>query len=209
MSKTTLFAALAAMTLAPLTWAGAADAQPAGRGRPTATLYELDDFGGRSVTISSETGNLSNYGFNDRAHSLKLNGLWRLCEHSDFGGRCVELQGEAPRLDAMGLAERITSLQPVGGGGRPGPGPGPGFGGGYGRGDRGVEGTTTVFFARPSVRGVDVAAGSNGANAFCREQGLGGAVYYDSSQRANRAVGPDGEMVGRSSVLRDLLCRKN
>jgi hypothetical protein len=71
-----------------------------------------------------------------------------------------------------------------------------------------VEGTTTVFFARPSVRGIDVAAGSNGANSFCRNQGLGAAVYYDSSERAPRAIGPDGEFVGRSSVLRDLLCRK-
>jgi hypothetical protein len=37
---------------------------------------------------------------------------------------------------------------------------------------------------------------------------LGRAVWYDSSERAREAIGPDGEYVGRSSVLRDLLCRR-
>ncbi|MET0272086.1 MAG: beta/gamma crystallin-related protein, partial [Phenylobacterium sp.] len=202
---------LALAALAALSFAAAAEAQPAGRGRPSATLYDQENFEGQSVTVSSAVGKLSDYRFNDRALSLKLTGLWRLCEHADFGGRCVELTGDVKALNPVGLAGRISSLAPAGGGGpRPGPGPipGPGPGGGYGRGERGVEGANTVFFARPSVRGIDVAAGSNGANTFCRNQGLGGAVYYDSSERAPRAIGPDGEFVGRSSVLRDLLCQK-
>jgi hypothetical protein len=211
MNKTLTLAALAALVAA-----GAAAAQPYGRGGrgPTATLFEGPNFTGRSVTISTDTPNLSNYGFNDRAQSLQLNGLWRLCEHSDFGGRCVELQGGVPELHGMGLAERISSLQPSGrgGGGQWGGGqPGGGWGGGgwdRGQASRGVEGTTTVFFARPTVRGVDVAAGQNGANTFCRNQGLGGAVYFDSSTRAPQAIGPEGQFVGSSTVLRDLLCRR-
>lgn len=211
MTKTLICGALA------LTLAGVAGAQPYRGGRgPAATLFEGPNFTGRSVTISTDTPNLSSYSFNDRAHSLRLQGLWRLCEHSDFGGRCVELQGDVPDLNTMGLAERISSLEPIGGRGGPdwGGGRGPDRGddrGGWGRDNRdarGVEGTNSVFFPRPTVRGVDVAAGSNGANTFCRSQGLGGAVYFDSSARAPRAIDPDGRMIGSSTVLRDLLCRR-
>ncbi|HEY8571960.1 beta/gamma crystallin-related protein [Phenylobacterium sp.] len=198
--------------IAALAWAAIsqAHAQPyRGRG-PSATLYDRPNFEGRQVTITGDVANLSNYNFNDRTHSLRLQGRWRLCEHSDFGGRCVELTGDVPELNTVAMAERITSIEPVGGGGgRPGPGPFPGGGGGYGRGERGVEGHNTVFFPRPTVRGLDVAAGSNGANVFCREQGLGPAAHFDSSQRAGRAIGPEGQVTGPSSVLRDLLCRKS
>ena len=44
--------------------------------------------------------------------------------------------------------------------------------------------------------------------AWCRSQGLGPAVWFDSSERARQAVGPEGQIIGRSSVLRDLLCRR-
>lgn len=212
MTKTTLICA----GLAALALAGAAEAQPRGARGPTATLYEGANFSGRSVTISGEVSNLSNYAFNDRAHSLRLTGRWRLCEHSNFEGRCVELTGDVPDLNTLALAERITSLEPAGrgdGGGRPDRDdderPGGGWGSGGGRPDtRGAEGAHSVFFARPTVRGLDLAAGSNGANSFCRRQGLGPAVYFDSSERAPRALGPEGQMVGRTPVLRDVLCRK-
>lgn len=215
MTKTTLICA----GLAALALAGAAEAQPRGGGGrgPTATLYEGANFSGRSVTISGEVSNLSNYAFNDRAHSLRLNGRWRLCEHANLEGRCVELTGDVPDLNTMALAERITSLEPVGRGGGDGRPdwddddgrPGGGWGSGGGRPDtRGVEGARSVFFARPTVRGMDLAAGANGANSFCRRQGLGPAVYFDSSERAPRALGPEGQIVGRSPVLRDVLCRK-
>ncbi|HEY9216803.1 MAG TPA: hypothetical protein VIO94_02050, partial [Phenylobacterium sp.] len=75
-------------------------------------------------------------------------------------------------------------------------------------GGRPVEGATAVFFAYPTIRGADIAAGSTSANEFCRRSGQGGAVYYDSSQRSGRAVDINGRPVGSSTVLRDLLCRK-
>ena len=74
--------------------------------------------------------------------------------------------------------------------------------------ERGIEGARTVFFPRPTVDGVDVAAGDRGADVFCRNQGLGRAAWFDSSERAAQAIGPEGQYVGRSTVLRDLLCRK-
>ena len=206
----------ALVLIGALAWAALAHAQPVGRGGrgPAATLYEGDNFQGRQVTLSGPVGNLSDYAFNDRAHSLRLQGRWRLCEHADFGGRCVELTGDVPELNTVVMAERITSLMPVGGGYGGGPPPRRDDddygrpGGGYGRGSTGVEGARTVFFARPTVRGLDLAAGSNGANTFCRNQGLGAAVYWDGNERAGRAIGPDGQVVGSSPIIRDLLCRK-
>ena len=194
-AKTLLTAAFATLALA-----GAAQAQPHGRGG-SATLYELPNFQGRSVTVRGDVANLKDYRFNDIAQSARFEGAWQVCEKSDFGGRCVETRGEVADLNSIGMLVKISSLQPAGGGYG-------GGGGGYGRGERGVEGSRAVFFARPNVRGLDVAAGSNGANNFCRNQGLGAAVYFDSSERAPRAIGPEGEFVGPSSVLRDLVCRK-
>lgn len=188
--------------LATLALAGAAEAQPFRGG--SATLYELPNFQGRSITITQSAPELGDWRFNDRARSARFDGVWRICEHDDFKGRCQEVRGDVPHLNAFGMSEQISSLEPVGGRRPDGPG---GFPGG-GRDVRGFDGARTVFFPRPTVGGVDVAAGDRGANVFCRRQGLGPAVWYDSSETARQAVGPDGRFVGRSTVLRDLLCRK-
>ncbi|MBL8553848.1 MAG: beta/gamma crystallin family protein [Phenylobacterium sp.] len=202
MTKTFFAAALAVAALA-----GAAAAQPYRGG--SATLYELPNYQGRSVTITQSTPDLGKWRFNDRAQSARFEGRWLVCEHDDFKGRCQEVRGDVPNLHTYGLMAQVSSLEPAGGGRPGGPGPGPGPGPGFpGGGARGIDGATSVFFPRPTVRGFDVAAGDRGANAFCRSQGLGRAVFFDSSARAERAIGPDGEPVGRSDVLRDLLCRK-
>ena len=59
--------------------------------------------------------------------------------------------------------------------------------------DQGVTGYASVFFVRPQRGGADVAGqGRDLADAFCRDQGLGLALSYDSNGRA----------------LRDVLCKK-
>lgn len=208
MTKTMVLGLVAALAVA-----GVAGAQSFDRDRDRdrdrrggAVLYELPDFGGRQVEINGAAPNLNAYGFNDRAHSVRLRGSWRVCEHANFAGRCQELRGDVANLNALGLAERVSSLHPADQDDRPGGGGG--WGGRPDREARGVEGARSVFFPRPSSRGLDVAAGANGANSFCRRQGLGAAVYFDSSERAAQAVGPEGQVVGGSTVLRDLLCRK-
>jgi hypothetical protein len=72
-----------------------------------------------------------------------------------------------------------------------------------------VEGWTVVFFPRPTLRGWPVAAWRRGAaDAFCRAQGLGPAVYFDQGGRAPDALEPDGRRVGDGPVLRDVVCRR-
>lgn len=75
--------------------------------------------------------------------------------------------------------------------------------------NNGVQGRSTVFFARPSMRGSDVAATrARAADEFCRRLGLGGAVFFDQSEQSSRAVDLDGRYVGGAPVLRDVLCRR-
>lgn len=193
----TAFAALAMVS--------AAQAQPFRGG--SATLYDQPNFQGNSVTITQSAPDLGKWRFNDRAQSARFQGRWQICEHDNFRGRCQEVRGDVANLHTLGLMAQVSSMEPAG---RPGGGgpvvPGPGFPGGPGA--RGIEGATTVFFPRPTLGGIDVAAGGRGADMYCRRQNLGSAVWFDSSQRASQAIGPDGEMIGRSTVLRDLLCRK-
>lgn len=60
-------------------------------------------------------------------------------------------------------------------------------------GDPGVAGYGSVFFIRPRRDGEDIpGAGRDLADRFCRDQGLGPALYFDS----------DGH------ILRDVLCRR-
>lgn len=201
---TKLISALAA-TAAVLTLAGVAQAQPSRAA--TATLYDQPDFKGNSVTITRSAPDLGKWRFNDRAQSARFEGRWTICEHDDFRGRCQEVSGPVPNLHTFGLMGQMSSLEPAG---RASPPRGGGYGdqGGSGRDARGIEGSRTVFFPRPTFRGIDVAAGDRGADVYCRQQGLRGAVWFDSSERASQAVGPEGQIIGRSTVLRDLLCRK-
>jgi len=180
----------------------AAQAQPIRAG--SVTLYDQPDFQGGSVTITQSVSDLGKWRFNDRAQSARFEGRWLICEHDDFKGRCQEVRDDVANLHTLGLMAQISSLQPIG---RPS-GLGQGRPEGPRRDTRGIEGVATVFFPRPTVDGLDMAAGDRGADVYCRSQGLDRAVWFDSSQRASKAIGPEGQIVGRSSVLRDLLCRK-
>jgi hypothetical protein len=199
--------------------AGAAIAQPYGGGRrPVATLYEGYNFQGRSVDIYSSDENLDGIRFNDRARSARFQGEWRVCENAGYGGRCAQVRGEVSDLNRIGMAERISSLQAYSGGGQGGGwsggsggggwGSGGGWGGGGGGQSRPAEGARSVFFAYPTLGGRDIAAGGMSANAFCRSEGLGPALYYDSSQRAPEAVDGEGRYVSNTTIIRDILCRK-
>ena len=79
------------------------------------TFYEHDGFQGRSFTTSRQVGDLSRYGFNERASSVVVTSQrWEVCEDVRFGGRCVVLRpGQYPSLDAMGLSDSVSSVRTV------------------------------------------------------------------------------------------------
>jgi len=79
------------------------------------TLYEHDDFQGRSVDVRSDLVNFQRYGFNDRASSVVVVGeRWEACENANYSGRCVVLRpGRYPSLRAMGLNDKLSSVRVV------------------------------------------------------------------------------------------------
>ena len=81
------------------------------------TLYEGENFHGRSFTANGDVNNLDHTGFNDRASSVIVDrGRWELCEHADFGGRCIVLQkGQYPSLAYAGLNNQVSSMRRVSG----------------------------------------------------------------------------------------------
>lgn len=79
-------------------------------------LYEHDGFGGRQVTLNGPEPDLTRYGFNDAASSLRAQGAWEVCEHVNFQGSCVTVNGEQWSLP--GFNDRISSARPVYSGGQ-------------------------------------------------------------------------------------------
>ena len=83
------------------------------------TLYEGENFQGRSFTLHRDAQDLDQTNFNDRAGSLVVrDGVWQVCSDSQFRGQCATLQpGEYPQLQ-NGLDRRISSAREVTGGGQ-------------------------------------------------------------------------------------------
>ncbi len=81
------------------------------------TLYEGENFRGRSFTANGPIDNLDGTGFNDRASSVIVDrGRWQLCEHAHFEGRCIVLErGQYPSLAYAGLNNQISSMRRVSG----------------------------------------------------------------------------------------------
>ena len=79
------------------------------------TLYERENFGGRSFTVDHTIRSLDPTGFNDHASSAVIErGEWQLCEDADFRGHCAVLgPGEYWSLGRVGLSNNISSIRPV------------------------------------------------------------------------------------------------
>jgi uncharacterized protein YcfJ len=83
------------------------------------TLYERENFEGRSYTAQQKVDNLQRYDFNDRASSAMVAGQpgqrGEVCEDARFGGRCAVLRpGGYPSLASMGLDKSVSSVRAVG-----------------------------------------------------------------------------------------------
>ena len=81
------------------------------------TLFEGENFQGRSITLHRDAQDLDQTSFNDRAASLVVrDGVWQVCSDSQFRGQCATLQpGEYPQLQ-NGLDRRISSAREISGG---------------------------------------------------------------------------------------------
>ena len=79
------------------------------------TLYERQNFQGRSITTNDGLAVVARPGFDDAASSIVVaDGIWEACNDVNFNGHCVMLRpGNYPRVD-LDLAGRIASLHRVG-----------------------------------------------------------------------------------------------
>jgi uncharacterized protein YcfJ len=79
------------------------------------TLFERENFRGRSIVADDPVRNLRRENFGDRASSaIVRGGRFEICEDRRFEGRCMVLRpGQYPSLAAMGMNDAITSVRPV------------------------------------------------------------------------------------------------
>jgi uncharacterized protein YcfJ len=106
--RKTLHTMVATVGLAALALAAQAAAQ--------VTLYENENFSGRTFSADGVVPNLGDTDFNDRASSMMVSGSeWQVCQDANFSGQCVVLRpGQYASLREFGLARKISSLRPVG-----------------------------------------------------------------------------------------------
>jgi len=156
-----------------------------------AVIFVHPDFRGAALAVDGPVYNLDELGFNDTISSIEVRGAWEVCEHPEFRGRCAVIDGPTAHLSTFRMNENISSMRPLNGTPRR-------IGhrrdrdqdyGRRGRGNhqahnQGIDGRRTVFFPRPrDAYGDRVPVGRGNANQFCRDMGLGRAVYADRGRR--------------------------
>ncbi|XP_052389518.1 uncharacterized protein LOC127935565 [Carassius gibelio] len=82
---------------------------------PSISLFGLESFEGREVTIDTQIYNMWEEGFNPHFLSVRVNsGCWVLCEHSNYRGRQYLLETiEIPNWSKFSSLSCIGSLYPV------------------------------------------------------------------------------------------------
>jgi hypothetical protein len=186
------------------------------------TLYELPAYLGRSVRITSATSNLATVGFANRAQSARVQGSWEVCPETAYKGSCQTLTASAKVLQLLGLGGKIASVRPTpvttgqtitsSTAGTATASPGTKVNLADLDVDEGAEGQDTTFFARPSLQGNQVSAGTNdraAADAFCKQAGQASSVYASRARtQLSNIVDVASATRVRGYPLRDVLCRK-
>jgi Beta/Gamma crystallin len=99
----------------------AAPAKPAAPPPPalnvplTITLYDKENFQGRSVKVSAATPNLAALQIEDKVASFEVAGAgdWVLCADRNYKGVCARVTAKAGDLRVIQLFGRVSSLYPV------------------------------------------------------------------------------------------------
>jgi hypothetical protein len=112
---------LAAMTAAITVAAPAKPVAPAAPAAPpapvplTITVFDQENFKGRSVKIAAATPNLAALQFEDKVASFEVNGTgdWVLCADRNYKGVCARVTAKAGDLRVIQLFARVSSLYPV------------------------------------------------------------------------------------------------
>ncbi len=99
----------------------AAPAKPAATPVPavnvplTITLYDKENFQGRSVKVGAATPNLAALQIEDKVASFEVAGAgdWVLCADRNYKGVCARVTAKAGDLRVIQLFGRVSSLYPV------------------------------------------------------------------------------------------------
>lgn len=157
-----------------------------------AVIFKHPEFRGSALAIDGPVYNLRNLGFNDTVSSIDVRGAWEICVDPDFRGRCVVIDRPTGHLSQIRMNDNISSMRPLNGTPRRVSNrrhDDRGHNNRRSRGDhnahnQGIEGRNTVFFPRPrDAWGDRIPTGRGNATQFCRDMGLGRAVYADTSRR--------------------------
>lgn len=81
----------------------------------TITLYDKENFQGRSVKVSAATPNLAALQIEDKVASFEVAGAgdWVLCADRNYKGVCARVTAKAGDLRVIQLFGRVSSLYPV------------------------------------------------------------------------------------------------
>lgn len=81
----------------------------------TITLYDQENYKGRSVKVTVATPNLAVLQFEDKVASFEVQGAgdWVLCADRAYKGMCARVQAKATDLRVLQLFGRVSSLYPV------------------------------------------------------------------------------------------------
>lgn len=84
------------------------------QGRPRATMFRDENFGGDRRVLDGAVPDFNSIGFNDRASSIQIDsGSWEFCEDANYRGRCVTLSRDDRNLAGSSLDDRFSSARPV------------------------------------------------------------------------------------------------
>lgn len=79
------------------------------------TVFNDQNFRGKSSTFRRDVSDLEPLGINDRVSSLRVGPgeQWEVCEHSNYQGRCVVVSGEESDLRRNSWNDVISSMRRV------------------------------------------------------------------------------------------------